>query len=153
MPARSSTLAVAGIGAVNIRRGSAPAREKFTKRARGVNPSWAARSSLMINSAEAPSVIWLELPAVTRPPSSSARNDGFRLPSDSIVVSRRPSSVPITTPSAPSTGRISRSKRPSSVARRANSCERTPYRSRSSRDRPHLSAIISAEMPWGTRPP
>ena len=57
MPARSNTFAVAGIGAVNINRGSAPASEKFTNRARGVKPNAAAFSSLMINNADAPSVI------------------------------------------------------------------------------------------------
>jgi hypothetical protein len=36
-------------------------------RARGVRPSWFARSSLMISTAAAPSEIWLELPAVTLP--------------------------------------------------------------------------------------
>ena len=104
---------MAGIGAVSISRGSAPARAKSTKRARGVRPSAAAFSSLMISSAAAPSVICEELPAVTRPPSSSGRNDGLSLASDSIVVSRRPSSIFTSAPSAPSTGRISRSKRPS----------------------------------------
>ena len=113
MPARSNTLAVAGIGAVSMRRGSAPARAKSTNRARGVRPSSLAFSSVMIRSAAEPSVICDELPAVTLPPSSSGRNDGFSLASDSSVVSRRPSSTFISAPSAPSTGRISRSKRPS----------------------------------------
>ena len=39
MPARANTFSVAGIGAVSIILGSAPASEKFTKRARGVRPS------------------------------------------------------------------------------------------------------------------
>ena len=153
LPQRSSTLAVAGIGAVSIRRGSAPARAKSTKRARGVSPSAAAFSSLMISTADAPSVICDELPAVTRPPSSSGRNDGLSLPSDSIVVSRRPSSALTSAPSAPSTGRISRSKRPSVVARCARCWDWAPKRSMSSRVMPHLSAISSAEMPCGTSPP
>ena len=70
----------------------------------------------MIRIAAEPSVICDELPAVTRPPSSSGLNDGLSLASDSSVVSRSPSSAVIIWPSAPSTGRISRSNRPSAVA-------------------------------------
>ena len=79
MPARASTFRVAGIGAVSIIRGSSPASEKLTNRARGVRPSWLARSSLMISSAAAPSVICDELPAVTRPPSSSGAERRLQL--------------------------------------------------------------------------
>ena len=56
---------MAGIGAVSISRGSPAASANCTNRARGVSPSAAARSSLMISTAEAPSVICDELPAVT----------------------------------------------------------------------------------------
>jgi hypothetical protein len=48
-------------------------------------------------------------------------------------------------------GIVSRSKRPSSVARAASWCERSASSSISDRGISHLSAIISAEMPWGTR--
>ena len=44
---------------------------------------------------------------------------------------------------------ISLSKRPSSVACSARCWLRAPKASRSSRERPHLSAMISAEMPCG----
>ena len=151
--ARSKTLRVAGIGAVNMYRGSSPANEKFTKRARGVRPRARHFSSLMINNAAAPSVICDELPAVTRPPSSSGRNAVFNFPRLSMVVSRKPSSVVIMLPSASLTGKISRSNRPSAVARAARDCDCTPKRSMSSRVIPHLSAIISAEIPCGTSPP
>ena len=48
---------------------------------------------------------------------------------------------------------ISFSKRPSSMARAARWCDCTEKASSSSRERFHLSAISSAEMPWGTSPP
>jgi hypothetical protein len=48
-------------------------------------------------------------------------------------------------------GTISRSKRPSSVARAAFWWERRPISSSSERGISHWSAIISAEMPCGTR--
>ena len=48
-------------------------------------------------------------------------------------------------------GMVSRSKRPSSVARAAFWCERSPSSSSSERGISHWSAIISAEMPCGTR--
>jgi len=49
---------------------------------------------MMSNAAE-PSVICDELPAVTLPPSSTGRNDGFSEASFSNDVSRMPSSVVI----------------------------------------------------------
>ena len=71
----------------------------------------------MISTAEAPSEICDELPAVTLP---SSLNAGFRLASVSAVVpSRMPSSVVIITVSpsiTTGTGMISFSKRPSAVA-------------------------------------
>ena len=71
--------------------GSAPASENEWKRARGVRPRAAARSSLMISTADAPSVIWLELPAVTTPSSLKA---GLSPASFSAVVpGRMPSSA------------------------------------------------------------
>jgi len=107
----------------------------------------------MMRSAADPSVICDELPAVTRPPSSTGLNDGFSDASFSSDVSRMPSSVDIIAPSASSTGTISFWKRPSLVARAALCCERKPKRSRSSREIFHFSLINSAEMPWFTRPP
>jgi hypothetical protein len=149
------------MGPVSIITGSTPARAMAWKRARGRRPSWLAFSSLMIRAAEAPSVIWLLLPAVTLP---SGLNAGLRLASVSRLLSRMPSSA-VTSSSlsdtAPlslsrwieRTATISFSKRPSSRATAARCWLRRAKASRSWRDRPHLSAIISAEMPWGTRPP
>ena len=116
-PERSKILRVAGIGAVSMNRGSSPAREKLTNRARGVRPNAAAFSSLMINNAAAPSVICDEFPAVTFPPLSASMNDGLSEASFSRVVSRRPSSTVIILPSKSIIGRICDSKRPSAVAR------------------------------------
>src|ERR1700733_984991 len=62
--ARSSTVVVAGIGPVSIVTGSTPARAKAWKRARGRRPSAFAFSSLITSTADAPSVICEEFPAV-----------------------------------------------------------------------------------------
>ena len=79
------------MGPVSIVTGSTPARAKVWKRARGVRPSSLAFSSLMISTAEAPSVICEELPAVTLP---SGLNAGLSLASVSTVVpGRMPSSA------------------------------------------------------------
>ncbi len=51
---------------VSISMGSLPTTAEATNRARGRSPSCAARSSLMMSTAEAPSVSGDELPAVTR---------------------------------------------------------------------------------------
>ena len=50
-----------------------------------------------------------------------------------------------------STGTISCSNLPSSVARCARRCDSAANASLSSRVMLHFSAIISAEIPWGTR--
>ncbi len=66
----------------------------------------------MISTAEAPSVIWLELPAVTLP---SSLNAGFSLPSVSTVVSGADALVgrrPTVAVGARSPAMISFSKRP-----------------------------------------
>src|SRR4051794_30856433 len=69
---------VDGIGPVSMVTGSTPARAKVWKRARGVRPRALAFSSLMISTAEAPSAICDELPAVTFPAGLDA---GFRVAS------------------------------------------------------------------------
>ena len=90
--ARSSTVVVAGMGPVSMVIGSTPARAKAWKRARGRRPSALAFSSLMMSTAEAPSVICEELPAVTLPPSGLKA--GLSLASVSTVLSgRMPSSA------------------------------------------------------------
>ncbi len=114
-------------------------------RARGVRPWARATSSSMISTAEAPSLICDDVPAVCRP---SGRT-GFSPASPSSVVSRRPWSVstsrvaPVGLPSASSSGAsmaaISRLKRPSSTAARAFCCEARPKASRSSRVRPRFA--------------
>src|SRR5262245_38048481 len=149
---RSSTLGVTGMGAVSISTGSSAASANAWNRARGVSPSLLAASSLATSTAAAPSVIWEEFPAVTTP---SGLNAGLSPASRSSVVSRRtPSSTTSRSPpsSVAEMPTISRSNRPSSMARAARSCERRANASSSSRDRPHCSAIISADSPCGTRP-
>ena len=90
-PVFSRIFLVAGIGPLSIVTGSVPATAKLWKRARGFRPSSVAFSALMISTAEAPSEICDELPAVILP---SSLNAGFSLASVSAVVpSRMPSSV------------------------------------------------------------
>ena len=84
-----------------------------------------AFSSLMMSTAEAPSVICDELPAVTLP---SGLNAGFslasvsavvsgRMPSSAVTISSVSMSLPVSLSSGLAwTGMISLSKRPSSVA-------------------------------------
>ena len=67
---------------VSMVTGSTPARAKAWKRARGRSPRALAFSSLMISTAEAPSVICDEFPAVTLPSSLKA---GFSLASVSTA--------------------------------------------------------------------
>ena len=65
-PVRASSLRTAGIGPMPITRGSTPATALPAKRMNGSAPSARARSSLAITTAAAPSLMPLELPAVTR---------------------------------------------------------------------------------------
>jgi len=53
------------MGAVSMRMGESPARENDTNRARGFSPSSSAFSRDAISTAEAPSEICDEFPAVT----------------------------------------------------------------------------------------
>ena len=105
-------------------------------------------SALISSTAAAPSETCELLPAVILPSSLKA---GLSLLSASMLESGRiPWSVWKVSPLTWK-GTISRSKRPSSVARAASWWERTPISSSSERGISHLSAIISAEIPWGTR--
>ncbi len=96
-------------------------------------------ASLMTSTAAAPSEICDELPAVTRPPSSSETE---RRLEPSQRFERRLAQpfvdASIVRPSAPATATISRSKRPSRLARAASRCDRTPNASISSRVMPQL---------------
>ena len=140
---------MAGIGAVSMITGSSPASAIAAIRARGVMPSRARPASFATSTAAAPSVIWLDVPAVSSPLSESgfnaaiaARLASARMPSSAANFSLVPSS------SVTSTGAISRANRPSRVARAAYSWLARPKRSRSSRAKPQRSAIISAPANW-----
>jgi hypothetical protein len=109
MPARSSTFRTAGTGAMPMTRGSTPATALATKRPSGWMPSSTAFSSLATTSAAAPSLIPLELPAVSVPPSRKA---GFRAASFSGVVSGRGCSSAVTSPTETNSSR----KRPLAAA-------------------------------------
>ena len=88
-PAFFKTFAVAGIGPVSMMVGSEPTIAWATMRARGLSPSAFALSAVMMRTAAAPSLIWLELPAVTTPSSWKeglscaifSRDGGMRTPS------------------------------------------------------------------------
>jgi hypothetical protein len=114
-PDRSSAFSVAGIGAVSMITGSAPASTVVCTRAIGVSPSSRAFSEVVISSAADPSEICELLPAVITPPSGSKA--GFSWASPSTVPPRRiPSSIDTTVPSGRMTGAICPSNRPSSCA-------------------------------------
>ena len=119
--------------AVSISRGSAPASAKSTKRARGVSPSSSARSSLMISTAAAPSVICDELPAVTRPPLGRRGTPARAATSVSTSVSRTPSSRVTGSPSA---------RRPATISPRSGP-RRPPARASAglAAERVHLVAV------------
>src|SRR5690625_47106 len=104
IPARASAFSAASTGAAPKNCGSIPAAARDTTRARGFPPSRPTPASSASNSAEAPSFIGEELPAVTVP---SGRNTGRRLANFSAVVSGRIDSS--RSRSAPSTGSTSSS--------------------------------------------
>ena len=95
--------------------------------------------------AAAPSEICEELPAWITPSSVKA---GLSAASFSAVVPRRMPSSAVTTPASVGTPTIWSVNAPRSCAAAASSCERAEYSSSRVREKPHFSAIISAEMPW-----
>ncbi len=98
-PARSSTLRVAGTGPIPITSGETPATAVATTRAIGVMPRAFAYASDTTSAALAPSLIPLDEPAVTVPPSRTKA--GFIPRSASRVVSGRGCSSTSTTVSRP----------------------------------------------------
>ncbi|MNX83912.1 hypothetical protein D3C86_1156910 [compost metagenome] len=114
---------LAGMGAVSISIGLSPQTSKPAKRARALQPSRDAMRSLISSSAEAPSVIWEEFPAVMCQPtsgkraaSSSVRKAGFKVARLAGEVSGRMVSSTSTTPRGVTIGRISRRNAPCSRA-------------------------------------
>jgi hypothetical protein len=145
-PDRSSTLRVAGIGAVSMMTGSSPATTVVWMRTSGVRPSSRAFSEVVTSSAADPSEIWLALPALITPP---AWNGVLRPASfSSVPPGRMPSSALTTVPSGVVTGTICSSNAPPDCALAARSCERSAYSSSWVREKPQRVAIISAPTPW-----
>ena len=140
MPARSSSFRTAGTGPMPITRGSTPATALPTNAPSGSMPSAWARSSLAITSAAAPSLIPLEFPAVTVPPSRKA---GLSAAIFSAFVSGRGCSSRVT----PSIATSSSSKRPASSAAAQRRCDRSANSSCSSRLTPYRSATFSPVSP------
>ena len=87
IPARASALRVAGTGPTPMTAGSTPATAVESTRAIGRSPSARARSASTTSTAEAPSLMPDEFPAVTEPPSG--RNAGRSFASASRLVSAR----------------------------------------------------------------
>ena len=146
MPARRSSFSVAGIGAVSMITGSSPASAIAATRARGAAPS--RRDRLVGDQHRGGAVGDLarrsgrEQPLVGERLRDRGELASARMPSSAANFSLVPSS------SVTSTGTISRAKRPSRVARAALSWLASPKRSRSSRENPQRSAIISAPANW-----
>ncbi len=85
-PVFSRIFWVAGIGPVNMVTGSTPARAKLWNLARILKPSSLAFSSLMIRTADAPSVICELLPAVCMPSGSTGFSRASSSSSDTGVM-------------------------------------------------------------------
>ncbi len=137
--------------------GSTPAVAKLTSRPSGSSPRAAARSPVITSSAAAPSLIWLELPAVTVPPVAKtgrraailAASESWRIPSsasnETSPAEGRPSAS--TSVMRAATGVISSRNRPSRCAAEARWWERRPHASWSSRLTPNCSDTFSAVSP------
>ena len=137
---------MAGIGAVSMITGSAPARVAVCTLASGLSPNDFAFSADMNSSAAEPSEICEELPAWITP---SSLNAGLSVAIFSMVVPRRmPSSLSTGLPSWSLIATIWSSNAPESCAAAAFSCEPSENSSTAVRSKPHCSAIISAPMPW-----
>ena len=128
--------------------GRIAATVEATIRARGLKPSFAARTSDITSTAAAPSFSGQALPAVTVP---SSLKTGFSAASFSIVVpGRGPSSLRSSPPpSGSSTGTISRSKCPDACAATARVCEISAHSSCAERVTSRCSATFSAVIPIG----
>ena len=151
MPARSSTLVVAGIGPVSIITGSTPASAKVWKRARGVRPSSFAFSSLMIEQRRRAVG---DLDRVRRGDHAVGLERGLQLGRASPSTSRggcpRRSRHQLGAVLAVHLDRDDLPVEPALGGRRRGALVRlTEKRSLSSRLMFHFSAISSAEMPCG----
>ena len=114
-----------------------PRTDRWWMRARGFRPCRRTAASLAISSAAAPSAIWLDTAAVTRPPGVS----GSSVAIFSSVVPRAASRRDATSPTARSRDRSSPRRSPGSPG----DCSRARTPPCSRRLMFHFSAIISAE--------
>ena len=136
MPVFSRACAVAAMGAVSMKIGSAPRTPKKWMRARGFSPCRFTAASLATRTAVEASEICEDTAAVIR---SQPFTVGSEAIFSSDVSGRMPSSRV-----TPAIGATSRSKRPSSQARAARRCDSSANSSMSSRVTAHFSAIRSA---------
>ena len=146
-PARASAFRVAAIGPRPMTDGSRPTTAVVMMRASGLPTPVVPPAT--ISSAEAPSLMPLELPAVTEP---SAAKAGFSAASLATVTSGRGCSSRSTTTGSPFfcgivTGTISSVKMPSAIACEARRWLSAPNASCCSRVMPYCLATFSAVMP------
>ena len=117
-PARASALRVAGTGPMPMTLGSTPATAVATMRASGRQPSASAALRRRPGSAAAPSLMPLELPAVTVPPSRKAGGSLAELlrrdPGPRVLVAV--DDVGLALARGISTGTISSAKTPAAMA-------------------------------------
>ena len=146
--ARASALRVAGTGPRPMQLGSTPATAVATMRASGVRPSSAMVSWLATASAAAPSLIPLEVPAVTVPPATNA---GFNRARPSRVTSGLGGSsrqtVSVVPPRRTGMPMISPSNAPAAIAAAARRWLSTANLSCSSRPIPYIRPTRSAVSP------
>ena len=159
-PALASTLWVTGMTAVSMNSGSSASTAVVCTRARGRRPSWAARSSLAISRAAAPSVSCDDVPAVIdhsicgnrasialvdegRPQGGEPLEGGGAQP----FVGGHEVPLAVVVDHLDAHDLVAR-RRPSRWRRDASSWERRPNSSSSLRDTPHLAAISSEATPW-----
>ena len=119
LPARASALFAASMGAMGKSSGSTPCAARPATRARGSEESAPSPPS---STAEAPSLIDDELPAVTVPSPGGANSALSPASFSTVLPSRIPSSR---ASSAPGTCTISASYLPAAHASAARRCERT----------------------------
>mmetsp|Transcript_115437 Transcript_115437/g.327101 ORF Transcript_115437/g.327101 Transcript_115437/m.327101 type:complete len:392 (+) Transcript_115437:296-1471(+) len=155
-PAFTKTSGMAKAGPMPITSGGTPTSAEARRAASTGMPSSSAFERRIRSTAAAPSVVWLELPAVVEPSGLKA---GFSFARASRVVARMPSSLSTSTDtSLPSSfrtfavmGTISLSKSLPFCARAALCCDSKASLSWSSRLMPYLSETFSLVMPIGRR--
>ena len=151
-PARAPSRTPAGCRAAS---GAGRRRRARTRRSapRGSSPSARRARSLAISTAAAPSQIWLELPGGDLAVGQERRLERGELLGRRVAARRlvdREAATPACASPRPRPARSRARSCPRRSRASARRCDSSEYASSSSRERPHSSAITSAEMPCGT---